>query len=372
MNSKSHLIVSALILSTFSLFMWLHSQAQSQPINPNTELRFTKVKNFAAYFGGFFSPDGTRLALAGEHRISIVKVPSGDEVCEIKIETDFVSALEFAPDGQTLAIDYSVFNSKTDKSTRTFLLIDTLTCKNRRVIAQEVASSDDNRSFSFSPDGRYLVANMNSVRMWDVVLGTEVFRQEPGNKFNPKHSRLTPNGKWIISYSSKFVAPNTFHLFTATDVETKKIVEISEEKNIGFTFSDDSNLLFVNSTYHFGEGEARTTKTKIKVYKVGTWELVRTYDDTYSTVHFDVSTKRQLMVSGAMDGKFRVFSLESGKLIGEEYYYKRIPLDDFLRTPHITSFVGPVEFSPDGTMLMTAGARGNVILWKLEFDVNPK
>ncbi|MGH9948999.1 MAG: WD40 repeat domain-containing protein [Pyrinomonadaceae bacterium] len=216
------------------------------------------------------------------------------------------------------------------------------------------------------------MANMNSVRMWDVVLGTEVFRQEPGNKFNPKHSRLTPNGKWIISYSSKFVAPNTFHLFTATDVETKKIVEISEEKNIGFTFSDDSNLLFVNSTYHFGEGEARTTKTKIKVYKVGTWELVRTYDDTYSTVHFDVSTKRQLMVSGAMDGKFRVFSLESGKLIGEEYYYKRIPLDDFLRTPHITSFVGPVEFSPDGTMLMTAGARGNVILWKLEFDVNPK
>jgi WD40 repeat protein len=337
----------------------LHAQAPLA-VGPIDKFKLVKLREFVGAFDAVFSPTGDIAAISEEYKIRIVKTPSGVEVCRFKMEEEFLFLYDFAPDGKSLAVDYSVFDPNTKKSTRTFLLVDPYTCKQIKVLASEVASHDINRSFSFSPDGRYVVANMNQTRMWEVETRKEVYRQQLSEGFHPKSALLSPDGKWIVSYSEKF--PPLIPKLMAVDTISKKAFQISEEENNGFKFSEDSSLLYVSNDFGAPDG---TTRGRIKVYRVGSWDLVRTYEDVYSTTSFDVSTKQRLLATGSGGGKFRIFSLDSGQLLAEEYHYKRTLVDDALRVPYLVNNIS-TRFSPDGTMLVTIG--GNVIVWRMEFE----
>lgn len=109
-----------------------------------------------------YSPDGKRLAIAGNLGIWIYDVQSGSEIDLITGRWGSIRSVSFSPDGQTLAAT---------KNWNTIYFWDVDTGKVKNTITGDLGSPF---SVAFSPDGRTLASGGwdNTIRLWDVKTGT--------------------------------------------------------------------------------------------------------------------------------------------------------------------------------------------------------
>jgi hypothetical protein len=54
----------------------------TQPVRTQNLIKLKKIKTFDDYIKGYFSPDGTKLALSDYKKIKIVNLPKGKEICK--------------------------------------------------------------------------------------------------------------------------------------------------------------------------------------------------------------------------------------------------------------------------------------------------
>jgi WD40 repeat protein/ABC-type branched-subunit amino acid transport system substrate-binding protein len=153
-----------------------------------------------------FSPDGRRLASAGEDGIAIVwDALTGQEQLRLPAQTSAVNAVAFSPDGQLLA------TSSDDHVARVW---DAASGQQRLVLA---GHSREVERLAFNPDGAQLATTSldGTVKFWDLASGRTVKTLRPsragdvgvavGVAFSPDGGRLAtaiPDGEigeWDLS-----------------------------------------------------------------------------------------------------------------------------------------------------------------------------
>ena len=108
-----------------------------------------------------YSPDGTRLAVAGSFGIRLYDAQTGEELDLLIGHAGIVNSVSFSPDGRTLA------SGGFDATIR---LWDVRTGELLRILT---GHTDDIDGISFSPDGRTLASGGfdATIRLWDVRTG---------------------------------------------------------------------------------------------------------------------------------------------------------------------------------------------------------
>ena len=135
-----------------------------------------------------FSPDGTRLAVAGAIGIWIYDVHMGKELDLFTGHTSPVRSVCFSPDGMTLA------SGSRDETIR---LWDVATGRHLNTLTEHTDSVD---SVCFSPDGMTLASGTRdeTIRLWDAITGRHL-NTLTGHTDSVGSVCFSPDGKTLAS-----------------------------------------------------------------------------------------------------------------------------------------------------------------------------
>ena len=184
------------------------------------------------YHAGAWSPDGSRLALAGKEASALFEIPSGRVVATLPAQRPLsVLTLAFSPDGRHLAEadddrvvrirdarDGRLLKSLAGHSAEVKVLaFDQLGSRlatggsDKKVIVWDVASGarlltlddfrGDVRSVNFSPDGSRLVTASRDKRLmiWDMRSGRQLLRFEEAKWANVNWAQFSPDGELVAT-----------------------------------------------------------------------------------------------------------------------------------------------------------------------------
>jgi WD40 repeat protein len=329
------------------------------------KVQITKIAEFAGFYRGTFARDGKVVALLRHSKIKLANVRNGRTICTIKVpgkveaDSDFFAAA-FSPDGKTLSASYDSWENRHRDYVITSNFYDTRACS-KTLALKSPPSHDAGNYLSFSLDGRLFSASADVSRVWDLSSGKVVYAEIPADGYSVKETLMSADGRWLVSYAQKFVAPKTLGRLFVTDLKTKETRLVLNDWTLGFGFTADGRKLFVNVM-----GTRDSPKPNIKIYDVGSWELVKEFWSDSAGRTFAVSPDGKYLAGGDQS-PFRISSAADGQTLAEAYHYKRTEADDLADRMHMITDLDYVEFSPDSKMLLTGGEDGTVKLWKLEF-----
>ena len=367
MNKRSLRVNASknLILITLAYVGFLFVTGASQTIIAQESVTLERTNVFGGVNAASFSPDGTKISLVGGGGVKIVSASDGKKICDFNTPAKSFNLLSapFSPDGKMLAFSYSLYNPKIKHSHLKLILLDASNCREIKALFDSIAI--DGKYISFSSDGRYLAAVADTARVWEVKTGREVDKISFPEGYFTQSTLISPDGKWFAAFASIFKAPETFGSFIVTDLESRQPREFDEKIIKAFRFSADSTLLITATAVAGPSGFEESVK--VKVYEVGSWKVIQEFEVAGRHINtFDVSRDKQLLAIGGF-GTFKIFSLKTGKLLAEQYHYKRSRQADLAGALDLISILDYIEFSPGGNLLATGGEDGSVKLWKLKF-----
>jgi RNA polymerase sigma factor (sigma-70 family) len=137
-----------------------------------------------------FSLDGKLLAAGDTDRITIWDVKTGEVRTRIEKKMGQIKNLAFTPDGKTL-----LSGSEDDGKVHVW---DVATGEEQRQLDPQMWVL---RSMALSPDGKTVAAGTvyNTIRLWDVASGRELFPDPPGHSASVNAVAYAPDGKLLIS-----------------------------------------------------------------------------------------------------------------------------------------------------------------------------
>ena len=361
-------------------------------------------------FSAIFSPDGSRIVTAGNDMTAAIwDAKDGKELLRLKGHTGYVRFANFSPDGQRVVTagrdgTARIWNARTGKPI--------MTLKGHKAPIRSVAFSPDGKqiitasedrtsrvwdaktgetllflvphnsgvaSANFSPDGRFIItAGLDGLnRLWDSSNGA-LIAIFPGHTDSVNWANFSPDGKWIVSASND------------SSVWLRQALRISGSNSF---IGHHGGVTSIN----FNQGGTRfvtsSTDTTARVWDVQSGKELfplqgHTREVRFATYSPDgkqiatVGADKTVRLWNALDGselkQFQVDALSvnfspDGMLLvtsGRDDYLVR--LWDIQTSAEIppaleghTDEVNYAVFSPDGTLIATAGGShdGTVRLW---------
>ena len=293
-----------------------------------------------------YSPDGTRLAVAGVIGIWLYDTAARQEVGLITGHTDMVMSLAFSPDGNTLASAGNPFG-RDDKMVR---LWDVNTGAQKRTLTGHTAGVS---SVAFSPDGNTLASGSwdRTVRLWDANTGAQK-RTLTGHTAGVSSVAFSPDGNTLASGGWD----RTVRLWDANTGAQKRTLTGHQGLVSSVAFSPDGNTLASGSWDRTVRLWDVNTGTQRRTFIGHTNRGVQVY-----SVAFSPDGKTLASASGNPrrrdDKMVRLWDVNTGA-------QKRT------LTGH-QGLVGSLAFSPDGNTLASGSGwiRGRVdatvLLWEL-------
>ncbi len=297
-----------------------------------------------------FSPDGLRLASVTNEGTYVWDVCSGRELSAFS--GPFRCRVAWSPDGRVLAGMSGVWDI--EKKRKIALLLG----PNGTELPMKGYALLD---MAFSPSGEQ-VAGADStekqpLRVWETRTGRLV-RSMPMDAFGISVD-ISPDGRWIAGVSRITISRRTRNddWLKVWEFETGKEIRVLD----GFLnypwrvrFSADGRYLAAAIGQHTGNA-LNKIPGEVRVWKVGTWELVwrlRGHQETVYSVGFSPDSRRLVSAGGKTNNKaeVKVWDLTTGQEVWT------------LPTPW-RGICYDAAFSPDGRRLALVGTNNKLLLY---------
>ena len=298
--------------------------------------KYTLRGHTAAVSAVAFAPDGQTLATRGDDNcVRLWDMGSRRHVKLLGyrgIWGQFCGSLAFAPDGKTLAI--------ADDSARAVHLWDVPARCERATLQQRTGFG----ALAFSPDGKLLATGCHdgSVRLWDIATRREVCTLE-GHTQGIMYVAFAPDGKTLASGSSD---------------STVRMWDVAQRSAIT-TFRGHPGM--VKSLAFSPDGKKLVSAgvdSSVRLWDTVSKQGLTTLRGPSVTLAVAFSPDGKRLATGASDGTVRVWDPATREVVA-------------MLQGHSAGIVRALAYAPDGQTLVSAGEDGTVKVWDVSARRDP-
>jgi WD40 repeat protein len=270
-----------------------------------------------------FSSNGKQLAVTmSENVTEIVDAKTGKSLRSFSFPKSPLGLIFFSPDGSRL------FATTSDGYIYSWNIGD------GQLLSFSESHSNEVMSFSFSPDAKTLATGSvdRTIKLWDVATG-RTLRTVRGHGGWVSALHWSADGRYLLSGDSD-------GLIKIWDLEIKEMPLWPDQKptSVWATAFTRANELIVLG---------RATDGNLKLWNLSNGRVIADLGSA-QTISSAAFSKDATMVAAAVAPQIRIYSVVTGQVIST------------LSASAVDVY--SLEFSPDGTMLLSGDPQGNVIL----------
>jgi WD40 repeat protein/serine/threonine protein kinase/two-component SAPR family response regulator len=232
-------------------------------------------------------------------------------------------------------------------------VLQTINSQTGEVLRANTSQSGAIFHLAITPDGKRAVTTAldGVVRVWDLQAG-QVIRRYPVPKANLFEVALSPDARTLLVGK----VDGTVTLF---DVESGEEIRrlVDDQPIMAVTFSPDGRKALIGAGYRLAQ---KVESGHIILWDVETGEEIRRFEGhPYAVFDVEFSPDGSLAVSAGNGAMAILWDVEAGKELHrfEDYWENNIYADK--------SF-WDVKFSPDGSKIFASHASGPIIVWDVE------